>query len=250
MEKFLTDVGTAGKYDFKRPVPSKPVAPVTKYSDVMAALASPSLASTVPHNASIVLPGKGYLASYNDASVNAADKKLIAEAFVPSSVVLKKQVDFLERTTAMLLKEKSYTLVGDNKLSVNVVRDIINLLPAYFISEYVVSDEACSDGGHNPLRISLICSSSDFLSRHLKTPTEALWTRRSISSSRRFTSSSSSTSPNRPLKSRRKATSSTIARNSKTLLRVILEELPQNRCSRRTNNLALRSDELTICWVS
>ncbi|KAG8939990.1 hypothetical protein FRC04_005695 [Tulasnella sp. 424] len=138
MEKFLTQVGTASKYDFKRPAPSKPVAPVTKYSDVMAALASPSLASTVPHNASIVLPGKGYLSSYNDASVNAADKKLIAEAFVPSSVVLKKQVDFLERTTAQLLKEKSYTLVGDNKLSVNVVRDVINLLPVYFISEYVL----------------------------------------------------------------------------------------------------------------
>ncbi|KAG8910105.1 hypothetical protein FRC00_008860 [Tulasnella sp. 408] len=38
----------------------------------------------------------------------------------------------------MLLKEKSYTLVGDNKQSVNIVRDVINLLPAYFISEHVL----------------------------------------------------------------------------------------------------------------
>ncbi|KAG8892791.1 hypothetical protein FRC01_013955, partial [Tulasnella sp. 417] len=104
----------------------------------MAALASPSLAATVPHNASIVLPGKGYLDSYNVAGVNAADKKLIAEAFVPTSVALKKQVDFLEKTTAMLLKEKSYSLVGDNKQSINIVRDVINLVPVYFIAEHVL----------------------------------------------------------------------------------------------------------------
>ncbi|KIO24704.1 hypothetical protein M407DRAFT_25951 [Tulasnella calospora MUT 4182] len=138
MKEFLTTVGTADLYTDTRPAPSKPVAPVTKYYEVTAALASPSLAATVPHNAKTVLPGGGYLASYNIAGVNAADKKLIAEAFVPTSVVLKKQVDFLEKTTAMLLKEKSYSLVGDNKQSVNVVRDVINLLPAYFISEHVL----------------------------------------------------------------------------------------------------------------
>ncbi|KAG8918289.1 hypothetical protein FRC00_012625 [Tulasnella sp. 408] len=38
----------------------------------------------------------------------------------------------------MLLKEKSYSLVGDNKQSVNIVRDVINLLPVYFISEHVL----------------------------------------------------------------------------------------------------------------
>ncbi|KAG9025874.1 hypothetical protein FS837_004792 [Tulasnella sp. UAMH 9824] len=138
MEGFLTKVGTAGQYTFTRPVPSKAVAPVTKYHDVIAALASPELASTVPRNASKVLPGRGYLAFYDTATVNEADKKLIADAFVPNSIVLQRQVDFLARTTAMLLKEKSYSLVGDNKQSVNVVRDVINLLPVYFISEHVL----------------------------------------------------------------------------------------------------------------
>ncbi|KAG8898789.1 hypothetical protein FRC00_002305 [Tulasnella sp. 408] len=138
MKKFLTDVHKADGYTFTRPAANKPVAPVTKYHEVMAALASPGLGSTVPENAKIVLEGGGYLHSYDKADVNAADKKLIAEAFVPTPVVLKKHVDYLERTTAMLLKEKSYTLVGDNKQSVNIVRDVINLLPAYFISEHVL----------------------------------------------------------------------------------------------------------------
>ncbi|KAG9033594.1 hypothetical protein FS837_002420 [Tulasnella sp. UAMH 9824] len=137
MKKFLTDVHKADGYTFTRPIANKPVAPVTKYHDVMAALASTGLSSTVPENAKIVLEGGGYLNTY-DKDVNAADKKLIAEAFVPTPVVLKKHVDFLERTTAMLLKEKSYSLVGDNKQSVNVVRDVINLLPVYFISEHVL----------------------------------------------------------------------------------------------------------------
>ncbi|KAG8892758.1 hypothetical protein FRC00_011586 [Tulasnella sp. 408] len=136
MQEFLTKVGTAGRYTFTRPVPSKAVEPVTKYHDVIAALASSELASTVPRNASKVLPGRGYLASYDTARVNiAAD---IAEAFVPTSIVLKKQVDFLERTTAMLLREKRYTLVGANRQSVNIVRDVINILPVYFISEHVL----------------------------------------------------------------------------------------------------------------
>ncbi|KIO24703.1 hypothetical protein M407DRAFT_25950 [Tulasnella calospora MUT 4182] len=138
MKEFLKKVGTADQYTFTRPVPKKRVVPLIKYYDVKNALASPGLASTVPDNAKIVLEGKGYLASYDTAKVNEADRKLIAEAFVPNAVVLKKHVEFLERTTEMLLQKNCYTLVGDNKKSINIVRDVINLLPVYFTSEHVL----------------------------------------------------------------------------------------------------------------
>ncbi|KAG9022010.1 hypothetical protein FS837_006799, partial [Tulasnella sp. UAMH 9824] len=46
MKEFLTTVGTAGQYTFTRPVPSRPVVPVTKFHEVTAALASPGLAAT------------------------------------------------------------------------------------------------------------------------------------------------------------------------------------------------------------
>ncbi|KAG8966855.1 hypothetical protein FRB90_010933, partial [Tulasnella sp. 427] len=138
MKKFLTDVEKADGYTFTRPEPKKPVAPFKSYSEVTSALAGNALASTVPHNASIVLFGDGYLKTYNNAAANLKDRNLIRNAFLPNDVVKKKHISFLERTTALLLQEKSFSLVGDKKMSVNIVRDVINILPVYFISEYVL----------------------------------------------------------------------------------------------------------------
>jgi len=100
-------------------------------------LLDPLLVSSVPLNSAAVLPGKGYLASYNESGVNASDRKLIAEAFASSSST-KKQIDYLEKKTSFLIKNKSYTLVGDGKRSVNVVRDVLNLLPLHFISNFIL----------------------------------------------------------------------------------------------------------------
>ncbi|KAG8910032.1 hypothetical protein FRC01_006585 [Tulasnella sp. 417] len=140
MQGFLSapGVGTAHLYNFNRPQAIRPAFPVTKYHDVISALRAPGLASTVPANAEIVLAGKGYLATYNDAAANAKDKKLIAEAFIPNPVVSKKHVDYLQRTTELLLKEKRYSLVGHDKQCINIVRDVLNILPIYFVSEHVL----------------------------------------------------------------------------------------------------------------
>ncbi|KAG9042010.1 hypothetical protein FS837_011455 [Tulasnella sp. UAMH 9824] len=134
MQKFLADVHQDHLYTTSRPVPSKLVETLKGYYEVFNTLNDRGLASTVPHNASIVLQGGGYLASY-DEDRNSDDKKLIADAFLPSQ---KQHLDFLERTTAKLLQEKSYTLADKNKRSVNIVRDVINILPVYFISEHVL----------------------------------------------------------------------------------------------------------------
>lgn len=90
-----------------------------------------------------------YLATYNRPDQNAADIKLIRQAF-SGGAAARKHVDFFGRKTLELLKERSYVLPGTHATRVNVVKDVINMLPVHFVASHVVS---CVHGGADQKRI-------------------------------------------------------------------------------------------------
>lgn len=78
-----------------------------------------------------------YLTTFNRPDENAKDVTLIRQAFL-AGASRRRHVDFFARTSAQLIAEKSYGLPGTLASRVNIVRDVINLLPTYFVAAHVV----------------------------------------------------------------------------------------------------------------
>lgn len=85
----------------------------------------------------ILLWLRRYLSTLNKPEEHAENRRLILEAFTSPTFVTE-QVAFLEKTAAALIKERSYTIVGIHTRSVNIVRDVLNILPVQFVSSFVV----------------------------------------------------------------------------------------------------------------
>ncbi|KAG8944018.1 hypothetical protein FRC03_002210, partial [Tulasnella sp. 419] len=95
---------------------------------------SPSFAVNYVERASEVLPGNGYFANFNKLGRHSVDVKVIRQAFTTQ----KTHAHYVTATVQDLLREKSYTLVGDFKGSVDIVRDVINYLPVRLVSDLVL----------------------------------------------------------------------------------------------------------------
>ncbi|KAG8854899.1 hypothetical protein FRB96_007299 [Tulasnella sp. 330] len=137
IKKYLTDTGIADKYNFDRPVAKTPIAALKSYADAQAALADKRLVAPLALRAQGILPGYGYLASYNRPEQNAADIMLIRQAFLSGAGDCK-QVNFFGQKTVELLQERSYRLPGTQATRVNIVKDVINLLPVHFVATHVI----------------------------------------------------------------------------------------------------------------
>ena len=61
MNKYLSVLGIAEKFDFERPTQRSPIKPITAYAEAKAALENPRFKTTYVDNANLVFPGKGYV---------------------------------------------------------------------------------------------------------------------------------------------------------------------------------------------
>ncbi|KAG8990745.1 hypothetical protein FRB94_013112 [Tulasnella sp. JGI-2019a] len=137
IKKYLTEIGIADKYNYDRPPSRTPMVALKSYADTQAALSNRYLAAPLAFRAQDILPGYGYLATYNRPDQNAADIKLIRSAFTAGPAA-RKHVDFFTRKTLELLKDRSYVLPGTTATRINIVKDVINLLPVHFVAHHVI----------------------------------------------------------------------------------------------------------------
>ncbi|KAG9027103.1 hypothetical protein FRB95_008123 [Tulasnella sp. JGI-2019a] len=137
MNSYCLENGTAQNYSFSRPIVQRPVHVISDYSTAVAALSNPNLVSDVPSDALEVLPGRGYFATLDSPKEHREDKDLIVRAFTNPSYV-SEQVAFLEKLAKSLIEERSYTLVGAKNRSVNLVREVLNMVSVHLVSAFVM----------------------------------------------------------------------------------------------------------------
>jgi linoleate 10R-lipoxygenase len=64
------------------------------------------------------------------------DSQVLKAAF-SSPDALQKQADVMVNVTKDLIEERSFTIVRTNTLSVDIVRDILNVMPIHWIAKLV-----------------------------------------------------------------------------------------------------------------
>lgn len=57
----------------------------------------------------------------------------------PDSGALDRYAQYYGATTKRLIEEKSFSVVGKASRSVDIVRDVLNLVPVHFVARHLVS---------------------------------------------------------------------------------------------------------------
>ncbi|KAG8925416.1 hypothetical protein FRC02_009696 [Tulasnella sp. 418] len=81
--------------------------------------------------------GHGYLLAYDEEAKHDADLQLIREALFPDNEAMQRLARFYREKTTELINRKSFALIGKNTRSINIVRDVINLVPVHWVSTQI-----------------------------------------------------------------------------------------------------------------
>lgn len=130
MEKYLKDLGKLDGYDLAKPKPSAPATTVHGYVEVGQVLRSTE--TYVPEyveRAAEVLKGKGFFT----ASPNGVEEqKRFISALAPSPEAISAIGAYFNSKTNELIKLHSFSLIGKNTHGVNIVRDVLKLVPLHW----------------------------------------------------------------------------------------------------------------------
>lgn len=138
MKKYLGGKFGALHYKWDRPAPLRSLKVIKDWTTAKDALQNSCFNSDYPNRANLVFSrGRGYLQMMNDVSASNAEIAFIREQFAGQNS-LQKQRNYIFRETLSLIKSKSYSLVGDGKRSVDIVRDVLVNLPTRFVSDIVL----------------------------------------------------------------------------------------------------------------
>ncbi|KAF8508364.1 hypothetical protein BU17DRAFT_70849 [Hysterangium stoloniferum] len=84
-----------------------------------------------------------YLASLNDPVQHKADSELLINSLANDASALEKAEQFYFDTTQALIKQKSFTISGSAGYSMDLVGEVLNLIPVHFaataIKQYCVA---------------------------------------------------------------------------------------------------------------
>ncbi|KAF8578807.1 linoleate diol synthase [Ramaria rubella] len=135
MKENLTKLGIADKYSFERPGTQAAAQAIDTFPGVRSVLKNRAVFRT-PYSdrAKDVLAGQGYLVSMDDPVAHTADKELIGAALSDDTQATEKAGQFYYSKTVELIKERSYTLSGIPSRSIDIVQEVLNLVPVHFAS--------------------------------------------------------------------------------------------------------------------
>jgi len=140
MKIHLTELGLVEQYDFERPVKKGTTRTVVAYSAVQVILSNPVIyESKYNSNMRQLIDGHGFCSIYAGKfgkQSQAQALSVLTNALYPSGA-LKQYVTFFRNKSEDLILEKSFTLVGHGIKSVDIVRDVINLVPVHWVATQI-----------------------------------------------------------------------------------------------------------------
>lgn len=135
MKKFLTKLNKLNEYSLERPGLYQ-AAPrhITDRETASALLKQPEI-FTAPYavKAANVVKGKGFFTAESDGAVAEKQRQQIMTAIIGNSD--KDITDFFYDMTLKLIQTNSYPMIGNNTRAIDVVRDVLKLVPLYWAAE-------------------------------------------------------------------------------------------------------------------
>jgi len=154
MRKVLTDLGTIDKYDFERPQPRQTVVAIETYDAVQRVLQNDDGEFTSAYGAKAreYIKDKAFFLPFDDDVHHPRDQRVVSmkllrefnlltryhnqvsEALLADGGI-ERAAGWYSEKTAEFISERSYKLdKSTNKRYVDIVRDVLNILPIHWVS--------------------------------------------------------------------------------------------------------------------
>ncbi|KAG8750070.1 hypothetical protein FRC12_013089 [Ceratobasidium sp. 428] len=135
IKKHLTDLGIAGQYDFRRPRKAREVIGVNTYKAVREVLGdNKTYPVTYVENMNHLTGGYGFFLAMDDRVKHQKDMNLMHKVMVTPEA-LAQYTQWYGAKTAELINEKSFSMSKSKTRSVDIVRDVLNLVPVHWVSQ-------------------------------------------------------------------------------------------------------------------
>ncbi|KAG9014307.1 hypothetical protein FRB90_005401 [Tulasnella sp. 427] len=153
MVSILSNLRIKELYDYVRPGPETPFVTVNSYAGVNQVLFDyKSFKVTYERTMKRLTNGYGFFLAFDEPAKHLKDLKLMREALFPTENSMSEYAAFYKETTARLIETRSFSLVGRGTRSVDIVRDVFNVVPVHWISRQVagipLKDKATPLGLH------------------------------------------------------------------------------------------------------
>jgi hypothetical protein len=131
MEVFLRNLGTADRYDFKRPSDPVPTVFATEYNDVQQILGSAQFRQPYGDKGARIVSGEGFFLASNKEAESQRDQREVLRVMGQPGETDHIALYFYEKTRE-LIKVKSYSLTDKNTKYVDIVRDVLCYVPLHW----------------------------------------------------------------------------------------------------------------------
>jgi cytochrome P450 len=153
MKKYLSNLKVLEYYDVSRPTRKTGVKDVTGYALVNEVLKKDDIfAKPYAAQAAKVIPGKGF---YTVEGAEAQAK--VHKAIVDSPETLEQTGTFFFETTRELITSSSFSLVGKKTFGVDIVRDVIKIVPLFWaateIAGITLKTKVHPQGQYTPIEL-------------------------------------------------------------------------------------------------
>ncbi|KAJ7442287.1 linoleate diol synthase [Mycena latifolia] len=130
MKVNLTKMNLLDSYDLSRPKQLSPVQTVQGYTEIIEIMKNTKFVSPYAERANKVIKGKGFFILEGDKQ----RREVYAQLF-ESPEALDKVGNFFRDTTRKLIGTHSFTLVGGKTCVVDIVRDVLKIVPVYWAAD-------------------------------------------------------------------------------------------------------------------
>ncbi|KAG8731386.1 hypothetical protein FRC11_004322 [Ceratobasidium sp. 423] len=132
----LEDMGIADLYDFKRPEEARHIVGINSYKAVREVLGDPKTYNvTYEQHMKELTNGYGFFLAMDDPVSHQRDMNVMHKVLVGSQETLDYNVAWYAAKTTELIKEKSFSMSKSSTRTVDIVRDVLNLVPVYWVSQ-------------------------------------------------------------------------------------------------------------------
>ncbi|KAH7870565.1 putative linoleate diol synthase [Lentinula edodes] len=131
MTVYLKDLNLSDQYDMKRPTTRNPGVVAMDYTQVGNIIRDPKFIAHYEKRAKDVVSGKGFFSAPEDRT----EQKRVLGALAGTSEASAELTKFFFEKTQELIKSNSFNLSGSKTRSVNLVRDVLKLVPIHWIAD-------------------------------------------------------------------------------------------------------------------
>ncbi|KAJ7180686.1 linoleate diol synthase [Mycena filopes] len=130
MKNHLSKLHLLDSYDLTRPKQIAPPQTEQDYHQIMEILKNPKFVAPYPERAAKIIKGKGFFLVDDEKQ-----RQELCTAVFGQKEILEDTGNFFRDTTRKLISTHSFTLVGGKTRVVDIVRDVLKLVPVYWAAD-------------------------------------------------------------------------------------------------------------------